>query len=159
VAFVLGYFGEDIDTVIALADRALELNPSYADGWYYSGVLRNWAGHPELALKSFAKYLRLNPRDRNDFNYLIAISMSLFFCQRFDEAAAKLRECLERWQDHTLSCGFLAASYAHLGRLAEAREIVQRLGAAISDDGLRFRNPEHRELYLSGLRLAMANSG
>ena len=79
MAFVLGYFGEDIDTVIALADRALELNPSYADGWYYSGVLRNWAGHPELALKRFAKYLRLKPRDRYEFNYLIAISMSLFF--------------------------------------------------------------------------------
>jgi len=158
VAFVLGYFGEDIDTVIALADRALELNPSYADGWYYSGVLRNWAGHPELALKRFAKYLRLNPRDRYYFNYLIAVNMSLFFCQRFDEAAVKLRECLERWPDHTLSCRFLAASYAHLGRFAEARDIVQRLGPAISDDGLRYRSPEHRELYLSGLRLAMGES-
>ena len=66
-----------------------------------------------------------------------------------------MRECLEHWPDHTLVCRFLAASYAHLGRLAEAREIVQRLGARASDDGSRFRSSEHRQLYMSGLRLAV----
>ena len=30
VAFVLGYFGEDIDAAIALIDRCLALNPSFA---------------------------------------------------------------------------------------------------------------------------------
>jgi tetratricopeptide (TPR) repeat protein len=32
-AFSLGYFGEDIGSMIALIDRALRLNPSYVRGW------------------------------------------------------------------------------------------------------------------------------
>ena len=40
-AIVLAHFDEDIDAAIALVERALILNPSYANGWYYSGVLRN----------------------------------------------------------------------------------------------------------------------
>jgi hypothetical protein len=39
-AFVLGFFGEDIGAMIALVDRALALNPSYARGWHLSGNLR-----------------------------------------------------------------------------------------------------------------------
>jgi tetratricopeptide (TPR) repeat protein len=108
-ATVLGYFGEDIDTAIALCDRCLELNPNFAMGWYRSGVLRNWAGQPEVALKHFDKYLELNPRGRHA-DYLTAICISLFFCRRFEEAVAKMRECLEHWPDNTLVCRFLAGA-------------------------------------------------
>ena len=63
-AFVLGYFGEDIDVSLALIDRCLVLNPSHARGWHWSALLRIFAGQPELALEQFATYLRLSPRDR-----------------------------------------------------------------------------------------------
>jgi adenylate cyclase len=156
-AFVLGYFGEDTDIVLELIDRSLELNPSYAMGWYWSGVLRNWAGDPENGLERFAKYLRLSPRERMPY-YLNGIGISLFFLRRFEEAIVKQRECLERLPHHTLASWFLAASYAHIGLLKEAREIGGRLGPALWDDGLRFRNLELRELYLSGLRLALSEA-
>jgi len=39
-------FGENIDAALALMDRSLALNPSFAEGWYSSGVLRNFAGNP-----------------------------------------------------------------------------------------------------------------
>ena len=51
----------------------------------------------------------------------------------------------------------LASCYAHLGRLDEAREVVRRLQAittVVVPSTVPFRNPEHRELFLSGLRLA-----
>ena len=63
-AYALGYFGEEIDAVIALLDRGLELNPNFARGWQWSGWLRLWAGDPELAIKHFATSLRLNPREQ-----------------------------------------------------------------------------------------------
>ena len=53
---------------------------------------------------------------------------------------------------------FLAASYAHMGRLDDAREMVARLRgitAHVVPSKPPLRNPEDRELYLSGLRLAM----
>ena len=52
---------------------------------------------------------------------------------------------------------FLAACYAHMGRLDEAREVIVRLRALTTEllpRHLPFRKPEHRELFLSGLRLA-----
>ena len=51
----------------------------------------------------------------------------------------------------------LAACYAHLGRLDEAHDIVRRLRTItplVMEPGTRYRNPELRELFLSGLRLA-----
>ena len=56
-----------------------------------------------------------------------------------------------------LSYRYLAACYAHMGRLDDAREIVARLRSITSvviPDASFLRNPEHRELFLSGLRLA-----
>jgi TolB-like protein/class 3 adenylate cyclase len=155
-AHVFGYFDEDIDAAIALVDRALVLNPSYASGWYWSGVVRNWVGRPDLALEHFATFLRLSPRERFPF-YLTAISIALFFERRFEEATAKLHESLQRFPNHGPTYRFLAASYAHMGRLSEAREIAKHLRTLnlnVLESGTRYRNPQYRELYLSGLRMA-----
>jgi pentatricopeptide repeat protein len=53
---------------------------------------------------------------------------------------------------------FLASCYAHMGRLDEAREVVNRLRTITSvvvPNARHWRNPEHREFFLSGLRLAI----
>jgi hypothetical protein len=62
--FVLGLFGEDIDVAMRLVARSLALNPSFARGWQLSGILRNFAGEPDLAIEHFKTSLRLSPRDR-----------------------------------------------------------------------------------------------
>jgi len=155
-AFVLGVRGEDFDVAISMVDRALALNPSFALGWYWSGMLRVIAGHPDLALQHFDTFLRLSPRERPSA-YLTGIGMALFMQQQFEDAAAKLIESLERAPNFTISLRFLAACYAHMGRLPEAREIVQRLlviTPVVVPTSLAFRNPEQREILLSGLRLA-----
>src|ERR1700736_6195470 len=50
-ALPLAYFGEDIGAMMALVDRVLALNPSYARGWNNSGILRVWAGQPDCAIE------------------------------------------------------------------------------------------------------------
>ena len=55
----------------------------------------------------------------------------------------------------------LAACYAQMGWVDDAREIVQRLRATTSlvmPVASYLRNAEHRELYLSGLRLAVGEA-
>jgi adenylate cyclase len=154
---VLGYYGEDLDVAIALVDRSVALNPSYASGWFFSGVLRNWAGQPEHALEHLATYLRLCPRERF-LEYLIPFGIALFFCRRFEEAVARLLELIEHLPNYVLAYRFLAASYAHMGRLGEARAAVERVRAItpnIADEGERYRNLDNRKLYVSGLRLAI----
>ena len=58
---------------------------------------------------------------------------------------------------YPMSYRVLAACYAHMGRLDEAREILARLRAingVVIPDLSYLRSAEHRELLLSGLRLA-----
>jgi len=155
-AFVLGRSGEDIDAAVGLIDRCLALNPSFARGWHWSGVLRNFAGHPDLALEHFDMSLRLSPRDRLGF-HLTPIGAALFFMRRFDQAAAKLLASLDQIPTFAVTYRFLASCYAHMGRLDEAREIVNRMRAitpVVIPSVIPYRNSEHRELFLSGLRLA-----
>jgi pentatricopeptide repeat protein len=159
--FVPGYFGEDIDVSLRLIDRCLALNPSYARGWYSSGLLRVFAGQPDIALEHFKNYLRFSPRDQLS-TYLNGIGEAYFFSRRFDEAATNLLASLELAPTFPVTYRVLASSYAHMGRLDEAREIVKRLRAitpVIMEPGTRYRNPELRELFLSGLRRAAGENG
>jgi hypothetical protein len=58
---------------------------------------------------------------------------------------------------HPLPYRYLAACYAHMGRIDEARKIIARLRAitpVVMPAASEYRIPEHRELFLSGLRLA-----
>lgn len=155
-AFVLGWYGQDIDAAVGMVERCLQLNPSSAHSWYWSGVLRLFVGTPDLAIEHLEASMRLSPRDRFGAP-LTGIGAALLFSRRFDEAAAKLRASLEQHPTFALTYRFLAACYAHMGRLDEAREVVERLRAislVVVPSVTPFRNPEHAELLLSGLRMA-----
>jgi tetratricopeptide (TPR) repeat protein len=155
-AHALAYLGEDIGAMIALVDRALALNPSFARGWYISGVLRNWAGHPDIAIEHVEAALRLSPRARIG-NSLFQIGYAHFVSRRFDEAVPKLLLAIQEDPSFQASYRWLAACYAHMGRLDDAREVAARLRATTSvviPDASFLQNPAHRELFLSGLRLA-----
>jgi len=159
-AFALALFGEDTGVMMGLVDRALALNPSYARGWYLSGHLRVYAGHHDLAIEHLETSLRLSPRERI-FSPLFAMGMAYFFKRRFDEAASKLLSSIQEHTGFPGSYRFLAACYAHMGRLDDARAIVARLRAItplVLPSDLPYRRPEDRELLLSGLRLAMGEA-
>ena len=155
-AQALAYFGEDIGAMMALVDRALALNPSYARGWLISGLLRLWAGQPDTAIEHINASLRLSPRARSG-TPLSVIGLAHFFARRFDQAVSNLLVAIQDDPTDPRPHRNLAACYAHMGRLDDAREIVARLRAlttVVIPDAAYLRHPEHRELFLSGLRLA-----
>ena len=157
VAYILGYFGEEIDVAIALLDRGLELNPSSARGWQWSGWLRAWTGQSDLAMKHFETSLRLNPREQRA-NPLMGIGVALFFAGRLEEARATLRRSLQEKPNWVPTYRFLASCYAQMGRLDEAREVVRQLRSltnVLVPAAENWRDPNQREFYLSGLRMAI----
>ena len=159
-AFVLARFGEDIDAAIALVDRSLVLNPSFARGWACSGYIRLFAGQPVLSIEHFETALRLSPRG-GKASYLIGMGMAQFMARRFEEAAATLQLSLQELPGYANTHRFLAACYARMGRLDEAREVVKRLRAitpSVMPNLTTYWNREQRELYLDGLRLAMGEA-
>ncbi len=157
VAYILGYFGEEIDVAIALLDRGLELNPSFARGWQWSGWLRAWTGQPDLAIKHFETSLRLNPREQRA-NPHMGIGVALFFAGRLEEARATLLRSLQEKPNWVPTYRFLASCYAHMGRLDEAREVVRQLRSltnVLVPAAENWRDPNQREFYLSGLQTAI----
>jgi TolB-like protein len=159
-ARVLAYLGEDIGAMMALTDRALALNPSFARGWYISAVLRVWAGEPDIAIEHVETALRLSPRARVGVSVSV-IGAAHFICRRFDEAVPKLLLAIQDDPSYPHPYRNLAACYAHMGRLDDAQKVVARLRAitpVVVHDVSYMRNAEHRELYLSGLRLALEGS-
>jgi TolB-like protein len=155
-ALALAYFGEDIGTMMALVDRALALNPSFARGWYIGGILRKWAGEPDLAIEHAEASLRLSPRGRfGTVFYLIA--------KRISSAGAstrRYRSCSSRSRTTRTLRRPIAVSPPAMPRWdGSMRRGRSSRGCAPSrrswvDDAMVFRNPEHRDLFLSGLRLA-----
>ncbi len=159
--FALAIFGEDIDVAVGLVERSLSLNPSFARGWQWSGVLRNFTGHPDLAIEHFERSMRLSPRDRVT-SLGPGLGAAYFLARRFEEAAPLLLASLQHAPRFAVTCRLLASCYAHMGRLDEAREIVRRLREitpVVVPSVVLYRNPEHRELLLSGLRLAAGEAG
>ena len=112
--------------MMALVDRALALNPNFARGWHVSGLLRQWAGHADLAIEHIETSLRLSPRARLGMGFSI-IGTAHFVSRRFEEAVGKLLLAIQDDPDYPPPYRSLAACYAHMGRLDEAREIVRRL--------------------------------
>jgi adenylate cyclase len=155
-AHALAYSGENIRAMLKILDRALSLNPSFARGWHFSGVLRIWAGQYDLAIEHVETGLRLSPRERVGMTSA-AIGTAHLLARRFDKAEQVLLVAIEEDPGYAPAYRALAACYTHLGRLGEARKIVHRLRAITSDIVPNFphlQNAEDREFLLSALRLA-----
>src|SRR5580692_8783718 len=151
---------EAMNATIALVDRALVLNPNYARGWNISSSLRNWAGQPDIAIEHMEISLRLSPRARVG-TALVGIGSSHFVSRRFDQAVPILLRAIQADPSHPLAYRYLAACYAHMGRLDDARDVVLRLRAVtavVIPDLSYLRNPDYRELFLSGLRVAVSEA-
>ncbi len=160
-ALALTYAGEDIDAMIALVDRALALNPSFARGWFVSGMIRGWAGLHEIAIEHANTCLRLSPGVRVGLATRNLFGSAYLFLRRFNAAAPEFRLAIQEDPTYPTSYRFLAACLAHLGRIDEASEVISRLRgitSALYPPNSMFRRPEDEALLISGLRLAIGES-
>jgi adenylate cyclase len=156
-AFVLTYFGEDIDTAVGLLDNALALNPNFAKGWYMRGMAGLYAGQSEQAIECFETSLRLNPRDRVGRRNIAGIGIAHLFNQNFDAAVPMLRPVIHEFPRWATPYCALASCHAHLGFLEESEAVATRLRAADASpvpSAIQFRDNRHRELLKPGLKLA-----
>ena len=133
------------------------INPSFADGWRWSGWLRLWAGLPDAASDHLEKSSRLNPRAPLS-GTLMAKGVAHFFARRLDHARTMLLLSLQQHPNWVPTNQFLAACYGHLGQLDEAKIIIERLRTltpVVLPNADNYRDSAQREFYLSGLRLAI----
>jgi adenylate cyclase len=150
--------GEDVETLKRLVDGALARNPSHAFAWLWSGWMRTVSGESGLAIEHFETSMRLDPRMARRAFHLTGLGMCHFFEGRFDEAAAFLEDSFRELPTYPLTGWFLAACYARMGRVSEAREFASHQGIVRDGNWLAIHrllgHAAHRDMALSGLKLA-----
>jgi adenylate cyclase len=155
---VAGALEGDFDTAITLADRAIALNPGSALARLAGGMARMRIGQVDLAAAHLEAAIRLDPLGPDRPAYTAILAQVRFYQRRFAEAVVLEREAAQQ-NEYPLIRAFLAASYGHLGRKADALEALaeyrSRTQRPIEDVAHRIsRDPDHIKLFLDGIALA-----
>ncbi|UQD75029.1 winged helix-turn-helix domain-containing tetratricopeptide repeat protein [Bradyrhizobium japonicum] len=122
-AFMIG----DCESEIELADRAVALNPNSFGAWSARGWVCRTAGLPQEAVQSFERAIRVNPIDPLLHSSFVGMGIALIELRRFDEAIVAGKKAQRQRSSYWPAYCCLASAFAHLGREAEARELVARL--------------------------------
>jgi adenylate cyclase len=148
----------DFDAAAAAAERAIAVNPTFAD--YRLAQVFYSIGEPTRAIAIAKMQMRLDPFHPH-FVPLMA-GVAHYHLKEYDDAQHWLSEAIGRAPNHQYGHAFLAATYAQLGRLedahAEAAEVL-RLNPRYSISGTQKRvsvlkRAEDMEHLIDGLRKA-----
>jgi adenylate cyclase len=159
----LGYiymrFGE-YDLAKSELQKAIDLNPNDYVNYRHMGAVLLYSGHPEEALDWLKKEFEFDP-DISAGGYM-NIGIAYYLKGDTDRAIHWLKQATTKWPAF-LGCHILLASiYGQTGQidLAEA-EKAQILSISpffkLDFYGKAYRNPDHREKIVAGLRKAGLN--
>jgi TolB-like protein len=158
---VFGHLADDLDSGIALLDRARILNPNLASAWFLGGFLRVWRGEPEAAIDLFAQAMRLSPLDPELYRMQAGMAVAHLFAGRFDDASTWAEKSFWNLPSFLLVVSVVAASHALAGRMRAAQQAMQHLrqldpALRISSvrDWLPIQRPEDLAVFADGLRRA-----
>jgi TolB-like protein len=157
----LAHFVGDLDSSIALVDRALVLDPNLAAAWFLGGFLRAERGDPDQAIEFFARAMRFSPLDPEMFRMQAGMALAHLLAGRFESASSWAAKAYEDLPSFLMVVCVIAASHALAGRLDDAqraihhvRELDPTLRISNLKDWLPIRRPEHLATFAEGLRRA-----
>ena len=141
-------FRREFEVARPLFEKAIQLNPNDSRALSLYGLYLTAIGHPDQAIEQFEEAARLNPLAPRWFNRLRG--MAYFTARRYDDAISALRAVEVPLNEVR---GWLAASYAQAGRLAEARAMLKEFLRVAEQD--MAQSPGHQpnawETYWRGI--------
>jgi tetratricopeptide (TPR) repeat protein len=154
-------FVGDLDSGIALIDKALLLNPNLAAAWFLGGFVQIMRGEPDNAIERLAYAMRSGPLDSEMHRMQCGTALAHLCAGRFDEAGPWAEKSLRDLPSFLIAVCIIAASHAFAGRMDEAQRAIQklqRLDPALRLSNLRdlllFHRPEYFTTLSDGLRRA-----
>ena len=151
----------DYDSAMIRLERAVSLNPSSSIAHHAAACVLEFSGLPERGLDHLRTVLRLDPRYANNASLLADMALSYLQLGQYEDAVTYGRKAVSIRPDYARVYHRLAAALAHLGHVAEARDTLDKAVALEPGFGERmvistypFRNPEHLDILISGLRKA-----
>jgi adenylate cyclase len=163
-AFLIAVAGKDVDDGLAMVENAISLDPNSALAEMVCGQLHAVAGDAEAAIGYLERSLRLNPHvspqgNRGALSYAFAVAH--FVGGRYADALDWTAQGLRSNPTGSALLRMRAASFGMLGRLEEARLVVQELqsvapGGTISRirSMTSFKTPSVVDAFCEGLRRA-----
>jgi TolB-like protein len=157
----LAHFTGDLDSGIALLDRAVFLNPNLASAWFLGGFLRTWHGECESAIEHFERAMRLSPVDPERYRMQAGIAMAHLFAGRIETASQWAERSYSNLPSFLMVVALIAATRALSDRRDDARRAIEEVRKF--DPALRISNitnwlpisrPEHLSIFADGLRKA-----
>ena len=121
------YFFGDFDHAKEMVDRAIASNPNAFLAWQERGWTYQIAGHPEEAIQSFERAIRLSPFDPRLFSTFTGMGAAFISLRRFDEAVAAAKTAVRMNPLYAGTHRCLASALAHLSRETEARTAAASL--------------------------------
>ncbi|MEX2204619.1 MAG: adenylate/guanylate cyclase domain-containing protein [Myxococcota bacterium] len=147
-------FRADPEAAVSASRRALELAPGRADVVLAHGMLLNFVGRQEEAIPVLKSVTRVDPAQR--YMHLFQIAICYRRLGRVDEAIAKHRESIAANPVFLGPHMNLAAIYANLGQMNQARASLAEVMRLRPDFSIAMvpRLPTGREFLVEGLRKA-----
>jgi len=165
-ALILGGVGGDLTAAIGLVERSLSLNPNAAAAFVTAGVLKAFAGDTDGAIACLERGVRLNPMDQRAYASA-AFALAHFVAGRYDDVVEWTGKTSQESQFRVMALRYRAASLGLLGRIEEARQVVQRLREMVPGFTVArarahleinmnnlFKAPGVTDLFCEGLRRA-----
>ncbi|WP_274626231.1 tetratricopeptide repeat protein [Arvimicrobium flavum] len=114
------------EEAIAAAQRAIDLTPNFALGYFALGWARIYLGRSDEALDPMLRSLRLNPHDRQSETFLGQAAIAQYHLGNFEESADYCRRAL-RVRRHRFVLRTLLAALGQLGRSGECGTVIAEL--------------------------------
>ena len=139
------------------AEKAIALDPNYANGHVLVASLLFYAGRPEESIAGIEKAMRLNPH--HPFNYAFHLGQAYFALSRYSEAIGAFKDGIATNPAAERLHVWLAASYAQAGQIEDAKWEAEQIRAlnpefklpALSE-AFPFKDRAIKERFLEGLR-------
>ena len=118
VAGTIHLFSREVREAVAAAEKAIALDPSFADAYALVAIGLSYNGQADSALKWMAKAMRLNPHPPSV--YYTAMGRALLLLGRAEEAVIQLERALQLNPSWIYAHVYLAAAVGKLGERDEA---------------------------------------